>query len=72
MQMVQKTQRIKEKIRTNKKREQGITKYLSRSKSSSRLRLGGLRHKKGGITERANNVDKYREKKYIEQVYLFS
>jgi hypothetical protein len=70
--MVQKNQRIKEKIRTQKKREQGIRKYLSRSTSSSRLRLGGLCHKKGRTTERANNVDKYREKKYMEQFYLFS
>jgi hypothetical protein len=29
------------------RKEQGIRKYLSRSTSSPRLRLGGLRHKKG-------------------------
>jgi hypothetical protein len=36
-------------MRTKKeeRREQGIRKYLSRSTSSPRLRLGGLRHKKG-------------------------
>jgi hypothetical protein len=55
-----------------KKRKQGIRKYLSKSTSLSRLRLGGLCHKKGRTIERANNVDKYREKNYMEQVYLFS
>jgi hypothetical protein len=71
--MVQKNQRIKEKkLYKQKKREQGIRKYLSRSTSSSRLRLGGLRHKKVRTIERANNVNKYREKKYMEQDYLFS
>jgi hypothetical protein len=30
-----------------------------------------LRHKKERIIEKANKVDKYREKKYTEQVYLF-
>jgi hypothetical protein len=65
--MVQKNQRIKgKKYVQTKKREQGIRKFLSRSTNSSRLRLGGLCHKKGRTTETANNVDKYRKKKYME------
>jgi hypothetical protein len=31
-----------------------------------------LCHKKGRTTEKANKVDKCREKKYMEQVYQFS
>jgi hypothetical protein len=44
---------------------------IKKQKVSPHLRLGGSRHKKGRTTERLNNVDKYREKKYMEQVYLF-
>jgi hypothetical protein len=72
VQIVQKNQRIKEKdAYKKKKREQGIRKYLSRSTSSPCLRLGGFHHKKGRTTEKMNKVDKYREKKYMEHVYLF-
>jgi hypothetical protein len=53
-------------VQKKEKREQGIRKYLSRSKSSPHLRLGGLRRMKGRATERENNVDKYRKKNYIE------
>jgi hypothetical protein len=34
-------------VQKKERREQGIRKYRSRSTSSPRLRLGGLRHKKG-------------------------
>jgi hypothetical protein len=63
--------RYVQKKRREEKREQGIRKYLSRSTSSPHLRLGGLRRMKGRTTERVNNVNKYRKKKYMEQVYLF-
>jgi hypothetical protein len=45
---------------------------IKKSTSSPRPLLGGLRHKKERIIEKANKVDKCREKKYMEQVYLFS
>jgi hypothetical protein len=59
------------KIYVQKKRE-GDKKVSIKKHSTPRLRLGGLRRKKGRTTERANNVKKYRKRKYMEQVYLFS
>jgi hypothetical protein len=61
--MVQKNQRIKEKD-TYKK--EGDKKVSIKKHSTPHLRLGGLRHKKGRTTERANNVKKYRKRKYME------
>jgi hypothetical protein len=55
MQVVQKNQRIKEKKMRTKE-----------STSSPRPWLGGLRHKKERTIEKANKVDKCREKKYME------
>jgi hypothetical protein len=61
MQVVQKSETYQEKKRCIQKK----------GTSSPRPWLGGLHHKKERPIEKANKFDKYREKKYMEQVYLF-